>query len=474
MIAPSEISTQRIPPPPEPPPLPLPAIRVTTRLVEVQAVVEDRSGRPVLGLTRDDFTLLDKGRPQRISSFSAESRGSSSDVEAHPDVSSSPPGQVASRSGVTVILFDRLNTRSENQNYARRQLVSFLKSAGPLGPGALYVLDSRLRVLADFTRGAAVLDRALARTPGRTSSELDASEPDAPQTMTARFKWVEQDLARTDRSIAELAVQARAERTLAALEAIGHHLARVPGRKNLIWISDAFPFSVGMSGGDLVDRALRERYLPPGSTFHFSERIARAARVLTDANVAIYPVEARGLTGAAGIDAASAGPGFSAPQESDQPGRIPPIAAVLHGQAKSLEIPSSLPPAVVEMRSAMQSLAGATGGRAFYGSNDIAASVRRAFDDAASVYVLAYQPAHDAWDGTFRPIEVRVNRLGLTVRHRRGYFAAAADRDTPAERERAMLEACASPLDATGIHLTATLARPATPGAKSDRLSVRS
>lgn len=428
------------------PPAPLPVIRVTTRLVEVHVVVKDRQGRPVQGLTREDFTLLELGKPQPITNFSAET-GS---VHGGSAGDGATQGRAA-----TAILFDRLNTHAENQGYARRQIVSFLKR-GDLGAGALYVLDSRLRVLADFAQGAAALERDLGRTPDRASVQLDASEPGAPEQLSSRFKWVEQDLARTDRAVAELALQARAETTLAALESIGHHFANVKGRKSLIWVSDGFPLSVGMSGDDLIARAVRERYMPPGSTIHFNERIARAARALTDANVAIYPVEARGVAAVGGIQAATAGSGFSTEDGGRNP-RSPQPGEAQRRQSKQRDFERSLPVAVIEMRGAMEALARNTGGRSFLESNDIAAGVRAAFEDAESVYVLAFQPGHGEWNGAFRRIEVRVSRPGVSVRHRTGYFAASAGNDTPQERERALREACASPLDAAGIGLKARL-----------------
>src|SRR6202035_4035794 len=78
----------------------------------------------------------------------------------------------------------------------------------------------------------------------------------------------------------------RAKETLAGLEAIGNHLARVPGRKNLVWVSGSFPFSMG------IDETLMD---PRREHRTFQEEAERASRALNNANVAIYPVDARGL-----------------------------------------------------------------------------------------------------------------------------------------------------------------------------------
>ena len=91
--------------------------------------------------------------------------------------------------------------------------------------------------------------------------------------------------------------------------------------------------------------------------------------------------------------------------------------------ALSGERDTSVDSSIFQTWAAIDKLAFDTGGRAFRGSNDIAGSVRQALDDARVVYVLGYQPDHGAWDGKFRPIEVRVKRTGARVRYRRGYFA---------------------------------------------------
>jgi VWFA-related protein len=348
-----------------------------------------------------------------------------------------------------VVLFDRLNTRSENQNYAELELLKFLKKTRSLERVAVYVLDSRLRVLVDFTGDRDLLARSLRRVSGDTSSQLEASEPAKPEAMTDRFKWVEREIGRTDRSIATLATQTRAQNTLRALEAIGHHLSSLPGRKSLVWISDAFPLTMGVDAGDLLARAGRgeDRGLPATPAMNLSPQIARAARVLTDANVAVYPVEARGLAGVTGANAAASAP-------------------------TGPELDTSLPGSVLRAWRSMEALAEDTGGRAFRGSNDIGESMRQALDDGGSVYVLAYSPAHNEWNGKFRRIKVRVKREGLMLRYRRGYLAASAEEETGEQLDRVLLAASASPLEATGIDLTAGLTRPLPPEGRQWKVSL--
>jgi hypothetical protein len=103
----------------------------------------------------------------------------------------------------------------------------------------------------------------------------------------------------------------------------------------------------------------------------------------------------------------------------------------------------------------LESAAEETGGRAFFNTNDLSGAIRRAVDDAQAAYTLGYYPTHGKWDGGYRPIEVKVNRRGANVRHRMGYMAAIDGQPLmPAAAIRAALQ---SPLDATGLDLSARL-----------------
>jgi len=114
-----------------------PTLRVTTHLVQINLVVHDKKGQPVADLTRDDFVLVDQGQPQKISIFSVDSGrplpAPGRAAAAKP--AALPPNYFSNRlerpsgtpSSATVILFDGLNTRFEDQACARSELVKFLQ-----------------------------------------------------------------------------------------------------------------------------------------------------------------------------------------------------------------------------------------------------------------------------------------------------------------------------------------------------------
>jgi len=267
----------------------------------------------------------------------------------------------------------------------------------------LYVLvgDGSLRVLHDFTSDATSLVRAVSSLRGNVSMAL-AGEEDA-----ARLEAELRDLFEDSR-LTEMGQHfqgLRAVATIDALESIGRHLSGARNRKNLIWVSAGFPLGAfGYRG--------RSR----------TREINRATRALNDANVALYTVDARGL--------------------------IPTLTGVPGNQTfTTLSM-------VALNQDILQSVAEETGGRAFLNTNDIQGAVRRAADDARMTYVLGYYPTNEVWDGRFHRVEVKVNRPGVEVRHRKGYVAVATQKQASSERSAALQAAVASPIGASGLGLT--------------------
>jgi hypothetical protein len=113
----------------------------------------------------------------------------------------------------------------------------------------------------------------------------------------------------------------------------------------------------------------------------------------------------------------------------------------------------------VEAHEQMQELAQRTGGRAYYDRNDLETGIRRALDDAQNGYELAYYPDHhDRWNGDWRKIEVKVNRPGVTVLARAGYYAFPEPKLLPPKASKQLLEEIAtSPLEDTEVPVTVKL-----------------
>jgi hypothetical protein len=226
-------------------------------------------------------------------------------------------------------------------------------------------------------------------------------------------------LNNTNQKMADFTVAVRATNTAAALEAIAAHAARVPGRKNLVWISGGFPMALGFG----------ERRAEEHRTFNSEED--RAIRALNDADIAVYPVDARRL---------------QTQSVSDITGALAtPLSA--RGQTRAIaqgvtEDPNFQP---------MEELAAGTGGRPFHNINDLGAAIQTALGDARVSYELAFAPAADGADGKYHTIKLQVKRPGVQIRYREGYVAYP---DAP---QVSLADAIASPAEFTGVGMTVNL-----------------
>jgi VWFA-related protein len=402
-------STQ--PPPPSPPPSPGPTFEAGVELVTVDAVVLDRRGEPVRGLTADEFEVEEDGRPQRIASFEAVALPESGAVPSpsRSRVSTNTPPTGPQRRRTFVIVFDNVHLAPERIAIARAAVTEFVATA--LRPGDEVVLvptSGGAWWMAEMPEGSGDLAAALERLQGlrpRNTSVDRISDWEALRLYLNRDPRVMSEVARryyehrlileppggAERADLQVSpglplIQAksaevyqaalgRKRATLAVLERVAASLAPVKGRKSIILVSEGF---------------VHEPQLP-----EFRD-LVRAAR---QANAAIYFLDSRGLRGA--------------PVTAD--------AEIAEG-TDPRDLNSVLNENVVEAQGA-DSIAIDSGGFSIKGSNDLAAGLRRIAEESRSYYLLGYQPARPVRDGKFHRIQVRVRRPGLEVRARRGYYA---------------------------------------------------
>ncbi|HTQ86358.1 MAG TPA: VWA domain-containing protein [Candidatus Solibacter sp.] len=406
-----------------------PVVRATTRLVQV-TVVAHHKGAPVADLTQEDFHVFDNGQEQKVQFFTMET-GHVVEGTPTPLPANTWSNRTETRKGipvnVTLILYDGLNTRVTDQNYAREQIIRFLSQIHPEDRVALYALGKDLKVLHDFTSDASSLLRVISKYKGYNGVQIVTSDPEVPNEYDTPSASMNEFLAGADEAFAQFQTVTRVETTVNALEAIAAHVAGIPGRKNLIWISGSFPFTMGYDSITAVARMNS----PELQNRDFSQEIQRAARALTDANVAVYPVHAKGLV----INATPA-------TRNPQPYRRSFSDASPNLGENDLELQT------------LDKLAERTGGRAFYRTNDLGGAIRRAIEDSQVTYTLAYVPSHNEWNGKFRTIKVTTKRPGVELRYRTGYFAMPDKPLEPAQSEQMAYEAQWSSLEATELGLT--------------------
>ncbi|HZV59208.1 MAG TPA: VWA domain-containing protein, partial [Candidatus Eremiobacteraceae bacterium] len=408
-----------------------PALRATTRLVEVNVVVTDKNGHPVKGLKKENFTLRDQGQLQDIAIFYGEpDKTAAAATRTAPNVFTNRLADSGQQPGnMTVILFDSLNTAIQDQQFARDQVIKVLRRLSPNDHVAIYLLTTQLRILHDFTFDLKALLHAVNQFSGSAALPLQTDVtrikgeetpagrspndfPANPQE-SARFREFMQE---SENRYGDFMTVNRAETTVNALEAIAAHLARFPGRKSLVWISGGFPLVIGMPDGTIQTgkRDLR----------NLAEEVQRATRVLNQFDIAVYPVDARGLL----------------------------TSSIYSGQTRADAPAPSFSPDQDNF-AAMDLLAQRTGGKAFYNMNDVEGATRFALNDGDSAYTLSFYPTHGDWHGKYHELKVALNVPGAQVRYRKGYFAAAEPENREADTKAAIDTAVWSPIESTALFL---------------------
>lgn len=433
-----------------------PAFRVNSQLVELDVVVHGKNG-PVANLTKNDFAVLDNGKPQQISTFSVHSSAEKKSVKAAPLA----PGVVSNRltrngeepPSPTVVLWDALNTETSNQAWVRNQVISYLRTLHPGDPVAIYILVKNLNVVQDFTTDSTQLIQALTKTKVQQSTDLQApglvdlngqinflQGTDSTLVAGAGMQQVQAALAEMQTAsvtaVAEMtdfALRDQVYITQAALEAIAEHLSGMPGRKKLVWISGSFP---------ALQNSQRHRLgTAQIEILDFSPQLNHAIQALNGANVAVYPLDPRGIT--TGFDSPSNPRSFTNPGQANAASGLAPGALTAPGI------------------DTMNLLAGGTGGEAFYSTNDAAGAMKTIMEDGDVTYRMGFYPAEAKLDGAYHALSVKVARKGTgidDVRARKGYFALDANNSANGHWRERVTESMRNPLESTQVGLRASAA----------------
>ncbi len=406
-------------------PAPVPTFHTHARTVVVDVVVTGHDGTPATGLHRDAFHVIEAGQMQTVNFFE-EHTGA---PPAAPAPQQTLPPNVFSNlmpaslpEAVNVLLLDSLNTPMQDQSYVRAQAVKYLRSLKPGTRLAIFTLSTHLGFVQGFTSDPAQLMEAVAGNAhtGPQNSPLLKTQADVSDEQTqvemmervtgaagsASVTAFKRFMADTDAAMTD----DRVALTLRNLEQLARLLRSVPGRKNVIWMSGAFPLDI------LPDDELA-RLGSASPVRQYADDIRKTTDLLTEARVSLYPVDAHGLQ----------------------------VDSIFDAQAPALD--PSVPVATQQARmrnkndnqrlaehATMDQMAKGTGGRAFYNTNALGAAMSAATDAGAHFYTLSYTPANDIMDGKFRRIEVKVDGGNYTLAYRRGYYADEAAPVAPASK----------------------------------------
>jgi VWFA-related protein len=399
---------------------PTAVVRVTTRLVLVDVVALDKKGSALTDLKAEDFSLQEEGSDQKIRVFSFQqpsaTENASAPIKLPASMVTNLPTYKADRA-LSVILLDALNTDVVTQKYMRQEMVKSLEKLPAGQPVAVYALGTKLLLLQDFTTDPSLLKQAIAASKRHSGSILedhgaflDAASTSALMEMGMQAMVQQIQLFQQESSAVQL--DARVEITLAALNSLARTLAGYPGRKNLIWMSAAFPLQVLPTDSAIRNNLARGQL----AQRDYSEQVRQTSNALSNARVAVYPVDATSLVNSSV---------YSSLSNTDSQGNYLGRTASGRGSSQSMgEELGRTSDALLGTHTSMNSVAEETGGKAFYNTNDISAAVREGLEDGGTYYTLGYYPEDKNWNGKFRRITVKVNRPGVKLRFRQGYFAS--------------------------------------------------
>ena len=326
-----------------------PTLEVYSRETVVDVIVTDKDGKPVHGLTQADFTVTEDGREQAVRSFAEFADGAG--VAAVPPETKQPGATFNNRgmvSGpVNVILLDGLNVPAGMLFKARRAMLDYLKAvperSGP-GGAETRALETPMAVFALTAHG-------LERLSGFTT--------DRDVLAVAVNRWVDWGSVRVEGWTKQWV-------TVHALEQLGAYVAKVRGRKNLIWFTPAMPVMLLRDGG----------YGWGSGEMTVVHMLMDAYELLSRAEVAVSPVDPSGVS-------------------------------ALLGARQML----------------MEQVARQSGGTAYYNSNSLGGMLKKALDSGREFYTLSYVPPRNKDDGHYHTIHVEVSRPGLKLLYRAGYNA---------------------------------------------------
>jgi VWFA-related protein len=419
-------------------------LRINSRAVLVDVLVTDHDGNPVTGLTKGDFTVTEQGKLQPLTFFE-EHRGLSTAEAQKIQFPQMPPDVFTNFSplppppAVNILLLDALNTPMTDQAYLRQAAQHYLKTLKPGSRLAIFTLSLRLSFVEGFADDPYLLARALgyqknnqpepavllqSQEEGMAQdtvvglmNQLVGAGPGAVTTAGAAnmIEAFQQFLKETQYA----QTSDREYRTTQALQQLASYLAAFPGRKNLIWMTGAFPIDIF----GLTD-------------MRFDDITPKTMNLLAAARVALYPVDVRGAwvhtlhTAENTLD-----PTVTSPQQLIGPasGFAPATAdssAIISGQGSVTTASggfdhnlTSESMANNSSNAAMDMVAQRTGGRAFYNGNDLAGIIDKVVSSSSNFYTLSYTPSDTNLNGAFRKIHVEIEGGRYTLSYRQGYYA---------------------------------------------------
>ncbi len=390
-------------------------LKANAELVLTNVVARDaKTGALVKGLKQSDFKIYENGKEQRIDTFDFESVDMATPLK-EATVSGLAAGSSGSKAVVVakpeelrnhrliVMFFDLTSMQPEDLERSVDAAQDFLRTKmQPADLVALVSLGDTLNVDQDFTADKNALINEVGAyngTEGQGFAEGANSNTNQVEDTTA---YTPDESEYNDLNT---------DRELFALRAISQSLSKINEKKSLLY------FSGGISRDGIENEA--------------SLRAAINAAVRAD--LAIYSVDTRGLQAVTPLGDASTG---SLRGQSGFNG-----GSLLNNMNQNFAT-----------QEVMATLSSDTGGKAFFDSNDFAPAFLQVQKDNSAYYAIGFHSTNPARDGKYRKLTVKIDRPGIKLEYRPGYYAPADFRHSGKEdREQELEDQLASDLPATDM-----------------------
>jgi VWFA-related protein len=341
-------------------------IQTETRIVLVDVTVTDKKGNNVAGLTPKDFRVWEDGKEQVISSFSAEA-----DATA----------EVNSQNRYLVLFFDDTTMDLRDRARVREAAAKLIQSnSGPNGLIALVNFSGAVKIVENFTGDTARLNDAIGSMNFAATGSPTFTPGALPLTSSANT-FATRDM-------------------VLALRSLAGNMNAIPGRKGLVLFTGGFPVTSTL--------------LP---------ELTAALDVCNRSNVAVYPIDLRGLEGAPSpatgrrnaADVASNSAALSSPVDD----QFSAARSTWAGRTSSQYSKNN----ILTNRQIMDMLADGTGGTVITSASDPVAGLARIAKEQSEYYLVGYTPPSNQ-EKNCHSLRVKVERSGVLVRARTGYCNA--------------------------------------------------
>ncbi len=389
-----------------------PVFRAGVDHVELDVVVTDKNDRPVKGLGKTDFEIVQNDKSQTITTFRAVSippvRRDIPDLRTTAPTIDVSSNQHPAAGRQWVIVIDDLHIIELHLRQTKDVVQTFLQSL-PSEDQVAIVFVGRSDLSQDFTSDLGAQLRTVDRIKGSLGFAHDAAN-NSPIGEESGVAVEGRERHRHDIS------------TIEVLKNIcGVLIKSTYPRKALVYVSEGF--TIGLD--DIFSADYLDMSRDPIDARDTLEQLRVTFEDARHAGVPVYPIDPRGV----------------------------PDCTAVRGDCTKLPWDK-----INNQFNNMRTLAENTGGRAFVGRPDNVAAVRELIDDNSSYYLLGYDPQPFERDGKFHDVDVRTTRPGLRVRARAGYTAPAAEAGAARSAARTLDDALGAGQPATGLTLRASAA----------------